>query len=619
MRILAFALLSLATVLAQPVKRDPLRHYYALHFPQEHPHTTTHAQSIANSLGVRYEGPVGELQTYFLVSAPITSNLSKRDTNDPTVEAFWAHKQKRSLMARDEIRSSAWDAVKSIDKQVLKRLHKRGPIPGWDKRAPVKLKGPEILADAQKSLHITDPGFPQQWHLVNQQYPGKDINVVDVWKQGVTGNGSTVVILDDGLDYESQDLAANFFAEGSYDFNDHTPFPKPRLWDDSHGTRCAGQIAAVKNDVCGIGIAYNSRVAGVRILSGDITDADEAAALNYKYQDNDIYSCSWGPSDDGEKMEAPVGMLADAFQNGVKNGRGGKGSVFVFATGNGAASGDNCNFDGYTNSIYTITVGAIDHTDNHPPYSESCSAQLVVTYSSGGGEYIYTTNVGTSVCTNSHSGTSAAAPNAAGIFALVLGVRPDLTWRDMQHLCVQTAEPIQLEDKDWKRLPSGRIYNHKFGYGRLNTLALIEAARAFESVNIQTHLELSVILNKAAIPDSSGAKHRVALKSAITVTEEMIKAAGLLRLEHVTATVDIEHQQRGNIVINLQSPHMVESELATERPRDLSPDGIRDWKFMSVKHWDENPVGDWTLLVYDVSHPEMTGNLLKWTLTLFGE
>lgn len=38
--------------------------------------------------------------------------------------------------------------------------------------------------------------------------------------------------------------------------------PTPKLWDDSHGTRCAGQIAAVKNDVCGVGIAYESKVAG---------------------------------------------------------------------------------------------------------------------------------------------------------------------------------------------------------------------------------------------------------------------------------------------------------------------------------------------------------------------
>ena len=55
-------------------------------------------------------------------------------------------------------------------------------------------------------------------------------------------------------------------ADDSYDFNLHVPLPKPVLFDDHHGTRCAGQIAAVKNDVCGVGIAYDSKVAGIRIL-----------------------------------------------------------------------------------------------------------------------------------------------------------------------------------------------------------------------------------------------------------------------------------------------------------------------------------------------------------------
>lgn len=284
-------------------------------------------------------------------------------------------------------------------------------------------------------------------------------------------------------------------------------------------------------------------------------------------------------------MEAPNGILADAFTNGIRNGRGGKGSIYVFATGNGAVSGDNCNFDGYTNSIYTITVGAIDHLNEHPPYSESCSAQLVVTYSSGSGQYIHTTDVGVDSCSDRHGGTSAAAPNAVGIFALVLGVRPDLAWRDLQHLCVQTAVPVSLEDEDWKKLPSGRLYNHKFGYGKLDAFALVEAAKVHKLVNQQTWLELPSPVKKRAIPDSTGKKTKKALKNIVTVTDEMVKAAGLLRLEHITATVNIEHQRRGNIVIDLESPNHIVSHLATRRNLDDDQKGIRNWKFMTVKHW----------------------------------
>lgn len=39
-------------------------------------------------------------------------------------------------------------------------------------------------------------------------------------------------------------------------------------------------------------------------------------------------------------------------------GRHGFGSIFVVASGNGGQNNDNCNYDGYANSIYTITIGA---------------------------------------------------------------------------------------------------------------------------------------------------------------------------------------------------------------------------------------------------------------------
>ena len=127
---------------------------------------------------------------------------------------------------------------------------------------------------------------------------------------------------------------------------------------------------------------------GLRILSKEISDVDEATALNYEFHKNHIYSCSWGPSDDGRSAEAPEGLILKAFINGIKNGRNGKGSIFVFASGNGAGSQDNCNYDGYTNSIYTITVGSVDRMGLHPYYSEQCSAMLVTTYSSGSGSFI---------------------------------------------------------------------------------------------------------------------------------------------------------------------------------------------------------------------------------------
>lgn len=372
---------ALASASSQRPRNYEDNDYYVLHLDPRSP-----PSEVAATLGLRHEGQLGELEDHHVFSN------NKRD-EDVVGAALNERKRRRRSIGDPDV----LDGIKFTQKQKLKaRLEKRGPVPPMP-RAIFPAADPAETPDAvallrqalvAKTLDIQDPIFNEQWHLFNPIQVGHDINVTDVWIQGVTGFNSTVAIVDDGLDMYSNDLKDNYFAEGSYDFNEHTLEPKPLLADDRHGTRCAGEVSAVKNDVCGVGVAYNSKVAGIRILSKLISDADEAIALNYAYQSNQIYSCSWGPPDDGKTMDAPGILIRKAMVNAIQNGRGGKGSIYVFASGNGAANEDNCNFDGYTNSIYSITVGAIDRKGLHPYYSEKCSAQLVVTYSSGSGDAI---------------------------------------------------------------------------------------------------------------------------------------------------------------------------------------------------------------------------------------
>lgn len=85
-----------------------------------------------------------------------------------------------------------------------------------------------------------------------------------------------------------------------------------------HGTRCAGEVAAQANNTkCGVGVAYNSRIGGVRMLDGRVTDRVEAESLSLNPQYIDIYSASWGPSDDGMTVEGPGTLASAAFLNGI--------------------------------------------------------------------------------------------------------------------------------------------------------------------------------------------------------------------------------------------------------------------------------------------------------------
>lgn len=114
-----------------------------------------------------------------------------------------------------------------------------------------------------------------------------------------------------------------------------------------HGTRCAGEIAMIANNgKCGVGIAYNARIGGIRLLGGKIYDVMEGMALGYAHDRVDIYSSSWGPSDDGMALERPGRMAAMAMERGITYGRNGHGAIYIWANGNGGGRGDDCNCDG---------------------------------------------------------------------------------------------------------------------------------------------------------------------------------------------------------------------------------------------------------------------------------
>ena len=551
--------------------------YYALHLQAD-----TLPQRIASALGLDYEGKLGELQDHHTFSSP----RHRRHGADGILEDLRLQRRKREVTGTGVLDGILWSQKQKTKPRMEKRSilppppTRQGPPGNGLPVAPiVDAKAVSERADLARELGIEDPIFEEQWHLFNTIQVGHDINVTGVWKQGITGEGATAVMVDDGIDMYSDDLKDNYFAAGSYDFNDDNPEPKPRLADDRHGTRCAGEIAAVRNNVCGVGVAYNAKIGGLRILSKVITDEDEATAMNYKFQDNQIYSCSWGPPDDGQSMDAPGLLIRKAMVTAIQQGRQGRGNIYVFAAGNGRGSGDNCNFDGYTNSIYTITVGGIDRKGKQTYYSEHCAAQLVVTYSSGSGDAIHTTDVGVNQCYSNHGGTSAAAPLGAGVFALALSARPELTWRDLQHILVLTGVPIN-EDEDWDLTSIGRKFSHAYGYGKLDAYAIVEKAKTIDLLKPQAWYNSPWLHVNHSIPQGTDG-----LLSSFEVTQDNLKAANFEKVEHVTVTMNIQHTRRGDLSVELRSPTGLVSHLSVTRRLDEENAGYVDWTFMSVAHW----------------------------------
>ncbi|RMZ95834.1 furin-like protease isoform 1-CRR isoform X1 [Brachionus plicatilis] len=468
----------------------------------------------------------------------------------------------------------------------------------------------KILMCELGSVDFNDPQWSLQWYINDGCEQGFHLNITKAWSLGYTGKGVVLSIIDDGLERKNFELAENYDALASYDLNDDDSDPEPRYEssnENKHGTRCAGEIAAKSNNsFCGVGVAYDSRIGGIRLLDGKITDRLEAEALAFNINYIDIFSASWGPLDDGKTVDGPGVLSRRAFKNGIRYGRAGKGTVYVWAAGNGGRLDDNCNCDGYTSSIYTITIGSINQDGEMSVFSEKCSSILASTFSSG---KVHQNGIITSDlhnrCTRRHTGTSASAPIGAGIIALALEANRNLTWRDVQYLIVLTSKPYKLASDDWTKNGIGRFVSHKFGYGLMNAGNMVEMALKWPNVGQQLKC-VSLKLDLSKIPK----------KSVQLFSLEYSKCKNINYIEHVLARLTLSSGVRGKLKINLISPTGTRSNLLDFRKHDFSHYGFKSWPFMSVHYWGEKPDGLWYLEILNKSN--FDAFLDEWKLVIYG-
>lgn len=451
---------------------------------------------------------------------------------------------------------------------------------------------------------LPDPLYEDQWHLhshpiaVDADYAGAN----------VTGAGITIAIVDDGLQHIHPEIRANYDAAHSWDFNDKDSDPSPNHIMDRHGTSCAAVAAAVKeNGHCGRGVAYGAKLVGYRAIAAPLTDFETAQALTHNaIATVSIFSCSWGPTDDGQTIEAPDEMVEEAlaWHTNGKRGRLGKGTIYVWAAGNGRDNGDSCAYDGWAASPYVITIGAMDHTGAQSWYSESCSALMAVCPSSGASRGIVTADLlggPDGECTRTFGGTSSATPLAAGIIALLLQERSDLTWRDVMHVIAKGATQMDNEASI-----NSRRYRHseKFGFGLMKIPPLLRVARAHQLVpDMKTWESAHNLIGDA--------------KTLPIVLRINVTNCDISFIEQVTVTLAIMHPVRGRVSAILKSPEGIVSNLAPARPRDMNENWpLFGFRLLSRKHWGEaTSNGTW---VVEVNSLDNQGQITKAHLKIHG-
>ncbi len=479
---------------------------------------------------------------------------------------------------------------------------------------------PLVQQELSTRVSHNDTYFPEQWSLFNYGQTGGtqgvDGNVLSVHEE-FTGAGVVIGVVDDAVQGSHPDLAANYRSDLSFDYVDGDQDASPSFFFENHGTAVAGISAAVTDNNLGVaGVAPDAQIAGIRLLGPDgPSDAQTASALTHLTQSIDVSNNSWGVPDEG-LLEAAGPLTLAALESGVTDGRGGLGTVYVWAAGNGGDIGEWSTWDGIATNRYNIAVAGYDHRGMEPFYAEPGPNILVAAPTSGGfADGILTTDLTGSDGSNSilgagdgdafadldytsqFNGTSAAAPFVSGVVALMLEANANLSYRDVQHILVRTSDMIDPTDPSWSINGAGRDVSYDFGFGAINAQAAVDLARVWNNVApLQTIATGDLLDNGVTIPDADATGITVPFTLADTLADGTDISG--ISLEHVEVTLDISHAFAGDLEIVLISPDGTESILSRENGTDIGD--FANWTFTTVRHWDEGIVGDWSVRIRDL-------------------
>lgn len=309
-----------------------------------------------------------------------------------------------------------------------------------------------------------DSLFPSQWHL-------PDIKAPHGWEIQRGSPDVVIAVIDAGLDTAHPDLNANLWrnpgevldgtdTDGNgyiddivgWDWTDGDNDPTPTYFgfaggtsDEDHGTWCNGIANAVTDNEIGIaGVAWNVQMMGLRATAwrspGHVNIVHAVNAMHYARTNGArVISCSWGG-----------GGFSDFVNNAIQQAHT-AGLVIVAAAGN-----DNSEALHYPSAYANvIAVAGTDRNNQKWDWSNygtwvdvsAPAVGILGTDTDGQGTEIYM----------SGSGTSASAPQVAGLAALLFLKYPDSSNIFVENRIFETCDPINDTLYDQGKLGHGKI------------------------------------------------------------------------------------------------------------------------------------------------------------------
>ena len=305
------------------------------------------------------------------------------------------------------------------------------------------------VAPAAEQYTPNDPRLPGQWYF-------ESLRMTEAWGLTQGDPGTSIVVVDTGCDLGHPDLVAKLDPGLDVVDGDDDPTYQAGMPGAAHGTECAGLVAAGTDNGEGIaGGCPACRLRCVRMLSEVATPYSAIAdAYNFALEVNAaVVSNSWGFVD---AVPVPQ-VIADAINNLFDTGRGGLGTLVIFASGND----DRELGDEELQAVRgVLTVGAINHFDEQTSFTNYGSSvdlvaptgTLTTDIRGAGGD-------DPSDYTDLFGGTSSACPVAAGIAALLVSAAPDRTAAEIYEVMTRTARAAPYAS------PDGDGHDPIYGYG----------------------------------------------------------------------------------------------------------------------------------------------------------
>jgi len=292
---------------------------------------------------------------------------------------------------------------------------------------------------------VADPELSQAWGL-------HKIEAVEAWK--IQSGSSKIIVadIDTGIDYTHPDLVNNLWHNPNptngdtigYDFANKDPLP---FDDQSHGSHTAGTIGATGGNGIGVsGVSPHVSIMGLKFITaaGSGTTSDAVAAIDYAISHGArVMSNSWGgASEGGDEDRALVDAVARAEAANI---------LFVAAAGNDGTDNDTTPM--YPAAIRKANVLTVASSTNRDTKSFFSNFGKETVHVAAPGSNVYSTLPGRKY--GMMSGTSMACPHVAGLAALILSERPDLTAVQVKEIIMSSVDP--LEAFNGKIVTGGRV------------------------------------------------------------------------------------------------------------------------------------------------------------------